>query len=294
MFAAAYSQATGFTRPVIMSRRRVDGSCDSGIGSFVVVNNEGWIITAAHIVREYGILTEAKQKVLQFRDAQAAIQNDNSLLSNQKRKRLRKLGPVDPKGITDFSFWWGADGIGLKDAMVLGDGTGDPILTGDIAVGRLEPFDPASIPNYPQFKDASKPIASGTSLCRLGFPFHGITPTFANGNFTLPPGTFPLVFFPNEGILTRVLVMNPDPANFVAFIETSSPGLMGQSGGPIFDQHGTVWGIQSHTSSLPLGFSPPTPGGKPGEKEHQFLNIGRGAHPATIARLLDAAKAKYG
>ena len=37
----------------------------------------------------------------------------------------------------------------------------------------------------------------------------------------------------------------------------------------IFDKHGTLWGIESHTASLPLGFSPPTPGGKTSEKEHQ-------------------------
>ena len=68
---------------------------------------------------------------------------------------------------------------------------------------------------------------------------------------------------------------------------------MGQSGGPIFDATGTVWGVQSHTSHLPLGFSPGVPGGRPHEKEHQFLNVGRGVHPATIVGVLKKSGIKH-
>ena len=80
----------------------------------------------------------------------------------------------------------------------------------------------------------------------------------------LPAGTFPMVFFPNEGILTRILCGEDGQPRF---IETSNPGLMGQSGGPIFETRGTLWGVQSHTSHLPLGFSPGVPGGRRHEKE---------------------------
>jgi hypothetical protein len=40
------------------------------------------------------------------------------------------------------------------------------------------------------------------------------------------------------------------------FVEMSSPGLRGQSGGPRFDVNGMVWGLQSRTQHLALGFSP--------------------------------------
>ena len=102
-----------------------------------------------------------------------------------------------------------------------------------------------------------------------------------------------MVFFPNEGILTRQLIVDANAPIFMGFLETSSPGLLGQSGGPVFDTQGTVWAIQGHTSPLPLGFSPPVPGGKAGEKEHQFLNVGRGVHPATIVGLLNQANIKH-
>lgn len=257
MFSKAYTLATAFTRPVIISTVRISGACSAAIGSFVVVNDDGWIITAAHIVKEYQNLETAKQTTL--------------------------TNPMDPNGIKDYSFWWCSDGSKLQDIALL--------ESGDLAVGRLVPFDRAQ--KYPTFKDPDKPIAFGTSLCRLGFPFHQIQPTHNGAAFQLPPQTFPMVFFPNDGILTRVLVVDQNPPNFVAFLETSSAGLPGQSGGPIFDREGTVWGIQSHTSSLPLGFTPPVPGGPTGQVEHQFLNVGRGAHPKTVIDLLKQVGIKH-
>ena len=167
MFAAAYSQATAFTRPVIISRRHVDGTCDSSIGSFVIVNDEGWIVTAAHIVNEYMNLEQSKQNYEKYLADRAAIENDKGLLPDQKRKRIRQMGTPDPKAITNFSFWWSGDGVVPKNIVRLG--AGDPVQAGDLAVGRLEPFDPGSVSHYPLFKDHTKPISSGTSLCRLGF-----------------------------------------------------------------------------------------------------------------------------
>jgi hypothetical protein len=155
----------------------------------------------------------------------------------------------------------------------------------DLALLKLNGFDAAQIPRYPVFKDPSKDINPGTSLCRLGFPFNAIKPTYSPAMDRFEFTALQLVFFPNEGILTRIVAVNDDPNAFMGYIETSSAGLRGQSGGPIFDQHGTVWGIQSRTTHLPLGFSPPQPG-DPKSVEHQFLNVGLGTHPATITKVL--------
>jgi hypothetical protein len=56
------------------------------------------------------------------------------------------------------------------------------------------------------------------------------------------------------------------------FIETSTPGLRGQSGGPLFDVDGKVWGIQSRTNHYDLGFAPTVKEGGRSLMEHQFLN----------------------
>ncbi len=49
MFSDAYSLAKTFTGPVIVSNKFLDGTVTSGCGAFVVVNDEGWIITVAHV-----------------------------------------------------------------------------------------------------------------------------------------------------------------------------------------------------------------------------------------------------
>lgn len=279
MFAKAVARAREFTKPVIISSVTAGGQCQAGIGAFIHVNNDGWILTAAHIVQLYRDYDASMRLLQQHELAATAIQADANLDDEEKARRLRALGSLDPGWIRAFSLWWGKDGRQLRDITVLSDA--------DLAIGRLDPFDPADVLGYPQFKDSSKSIDSGTSLCRLGFPFHDVIPSFSNGSFQLPPTTFPIPLFPNEGILTRLILLGKHPQGYdVGFLETSSPGLRGQSGGPIFDSEGTVWAVQSQTRHMPLGFSPPVPGAQNGEVEHQFMNVGWGAHPATIIGFL--------
>lgn len=150
----------------------------------------------------------------------------------------------------------------------------------DLGVGRLDPFDPSLIKNYPVFKDPTKDFDPGTSLCKYGYPFHSITPTWdaQNEKFILPKGALPLPRFPIDGIFTRKveieLVGGPKIPFPTRYIETSTPGLKGQSGGPIVDVQGTIWAIQAKTSHLKLGFD--------AIKPDQYLNVGWGVHPDTI------------
>ena len=144
---------------------------------------------------------------------------------------------------------------------------------------------------YPVFKDPSKGFEVGTSLCKLGFPFHSITPTWnpTTDMFELPPEAVPLPRFPIEGIFTRIVGVPGAGASALNYplllLETSSPGLKGQSGGPIFDAKGSIWAIQCITAHYQLGFSPPVPGGAKDQKEHQFLNVGLGTHVETVLGL---------
>lgn len=283
MFAKAVARARQFTSPVIISSVTAGGQCQAGVGSFIHVNDEGWILTAAHIVQVYNDYSASRVQLQQHEAAIAAINADSSLKDKEKGKRLRALGRPKAEWIRAFSLWWGKDGRQLRDIKVIPEA--------DLAIGRLDPFDPADVAGYPDFKDPSKGIDSGTSLCRLGFPFHDVTPTYVNGAFQLPPQTFPIPLFPNEGILTRLVLAGKHPQGYdLGFLETSNPGLRGQSGGPIFDREGTVWAVQSQTRHLPLGFSPPVPGARNGEVEHQFMNVGWGTHPATVV----GALAQYG
>ena len=92
-------------------------------------------------------------------------------------------------------------------------------------------------------------------LCRLGFPF----PEFSNFQFNAEKnqlewtsnGVARSPRFPIEGMLTRFL---GDQNKKIYGIELSTPGLRGQSGGPLFDEMGRIVGMQSRTKHLHLGF----------------------------------------
>lgn len=79
--------------------------------------------------------------------------------------------------------------------------------------------------------------------------------------------------------------MHPFP---LKYLETSSPGLKGQSGGPTFDVHGNIWAIQSSTNSFPLNFEAnKLMNQKQAEHiQNQYLNVGLGIHSETIIGFL--------
>lgn len=55
MFADACEKAAEYTRPVIISTRSVDGTVNASCGAFIVLNDEGWIMTAGHLFDSYTI-----------------------------------------------------------------------------------------------------------------------------------------------------------------------------------------------------------------------------------------------
>src|SRR5690606_2946450 len=113
--------------------------------------------------------------------------------------------------------------------------------------------------------------------------------------FSLPPESVPIPRFPIDGMFTRevnVELSNGKKHHFpLKYLETSSPGLKGQSGGPIFDSNGHIWAVQSKTSHLPLGFNPTVP--NTNTKEHQFLNVGWGVHAETIINFFHEHKINF-
>ena len=285
MFAKACAIAAGYTRPVVVSSRRVNGDCQSSVGAYVIINREGWFLTAAHL---FGVIEQQSAAVQTYRKYRGDVRSmDHDMASKQlyRKKKIRHFEVPRPESVRDHSTWWGMDGVEVRDVQVA--------AAADLALGRLEPFDPASVSHYPVFKTPGTDYLPGRSLCRLGFPFHEIVPSYdeQKGVFALPKGAVPLPLFPLEGMLTRILIArspalpSKGPADETSlFIETSSPGLRGQSGGPIFDSGGVVWGLQSHTRHYPLGFAPHVPGR--GHVEEQFLNVGVGVHAQPILQLL--------
>jgi hypothetical protein len=291
MFRKAIETARHFTFPVVLSRMSMAGTLEASIGSFVVINSDGWIVTAAHIFDGLDAMIAGARAVTAYRAKEVAIHADPNISDEDRIDALRAhaLGGPAFETTEHCSAWWGADSLSITDVHTLSDM--------DLGVGRLVGFDASSVAAYPVFKDPAKPIPQGASLVKLGYPFNSITPMRdpGSGVFSFPVGAFPLPSFPMEGMLTREIqgkTTAPLPYPTL-WLETSSPGLRGQSGGPTIDEQGTIWAIQSKTLSLPLNFAPQVPGGKEGETEHQFLNVGRGVHCATILGFLDSIGLKY-
>ena len=286
MYQDAIKLAQKFTLPLVVSARREDGMTGSAIGTFIVINNEGWILTACHLVKHIRSLAEEQKLYRDHRAKVAKIKNDRSLNGATRKKKLRSLGKPFKNPVTSFSSWWGRDGWTIKSFEVN--------ELADLAIGQIEGFDRESITSYPTFKNPEIDFSAGKNLCKLGFPFHRITPNYdeIKNVFELPPGALPIPLFPIEGIFTRTIIERGNSSSASAkFIETSSPGLRGQSGGPTFDEDGRIWAMQVQTRHYSLGFSPDAPDGK--NKEHQFLNVGIGTHSETIIDFLSSFEIQF-
>jgi hypothetical protein len=279
VFREANAIARQFTRPIVISRKSIGGECTAAIGAYTLLNQEGYFLTAFHIVKQWQQTLDDLNTTRKIKADITTIQNDANLSGDEKRRRLKKQDKAHNGMIEDASLWLGVDGLvteffGGFEAI-------------DLGIGKLQNFASATGTTFPILKDPKKDYEPGVSLCRLGYPFFSVTPIFdqVSGNFQLP--SVP-PFFSSEGIFCRTIEIVPhasqSPFPFpMQWIETSSPGLRGQSGGPIFDKNGTVWGIQSNTFCYPLGFEPEI---RQGQKIHQFLSVGRGVHMSTVVSAL--------
>ncbi len=289
MFSTAYSEATKYTRPIISLIRTDDGKVAAGIGSYIVLNQDGWILTAAHILalaHKAQIDTVSRQNYAQAVDR---IESDRNLSHKVKKRMVREL-PRDDKWITHFSFVFAGSA-----AQISGQANVDPAA--DITIARLDTLAGLNVSGFPKFPRAGEVTVPGSSLCTLGFPFQPLAATFdSNANRFDLPAQQNIAFFPSEGIHTRNVNIEDQtstPHRIVPFIETSSPGLKGQSGGPIVDVHGTVRALQSRTSAYSLDVAPTIKENGKEVKEHQFIQVGMGCAAEHICQFLQTHQVAF-
>lgn len=262
MFVDAIRTASSFTFPLIISNKYQDGTISSHLGSFVLLNEEGWILTAAHII------AETKKHLDHLQEYRNYLHGDGVV--------------INPKWILHHSLWFGSDQHRISAFHLLPEN--------DLAIGQIQNFRPSAQQIYPKIIDPAA-VVTGRSLCKLGFPFYEIQAAFSGDTFQYSPDIFPIPHFPLDGMLTRELSGGSAPWGEVKWLETSTPGLRGQSGGPLFDQHAQLWGIQSMTRHLPLGFSPSVSQGS--STVDQFIHLGWSVHPEVICTFLDRYKVNY-
>lgn len=287
MFSIAYEIASKFTHPVIVSIRFFDKTVEGGLGSFIILNDEGWIVTAAHILDPAFRQKQHAKYISAYNDQVEAIKENDKLKAHLKERQLKKL-KSNNKWITNCSFWWGNDMFKINNFEILREN--------DLAIGKIENYDKRFQNVYPKLKKPEN-LKNGTSLCKLGFPFHSVKTDFdeTSNSFKLAPGVLPVPRFPIDGIYTREVFAgkSKDGKFNIKFIETSTPGLKGQSGGPTFDVLGNIWAIQSQTINLDLGFAPKIKREKKEVVENQFINLGFGIHVATLIDFLTDKGVKF-
>ena len=251
MFTDAVKKVSRFTRPIMfISRSYKSEQVIPGAATMFFVNDKGTALTTRHVAEEILQAEKINQRYGEFRQAQ--MQTAGS--PKDHKAGLRKLEK-------DFGYRNGTR-VNLKVRFL---GAVTPIRKFtihlhpeyDLAILQFEDFESLNyVPDDIALLEDESYLSPGRSLCRLGYPF----PEFSN--FTYDKATDQIHWtdqdpiipsFPIDGIMTRRL---GDANGRVYGIEMSTPGLRGQSGGPLFDTEGRICGLQFATHHLPLGFDP--------------------------------------
>ena len=251
MFQVACRALLPAVSPIVIVSRTHQGKIECSVGAGMFINRDGWFVTAGHILGQIVSLEKA--------------------LRIGKTKRRRK-GSV----VTHYLFTFGsANGTGIEAHV-------KPSV--DIGIARLDGVTPPPGFVFPKFR--VRDIEPGELLCRAGFPFveDRKPPWTPKNGFDLSK-VFPLPIFVNEALVSRFANIEVKGRIEGTWIETSTPGLRGQSGGPLFDHEGNVCGIQVNTHHYPLGFK--------GKGRNQVLHVGRAVHSKTVRELLDKKNIPY-
>ena len=287
MFSKAYNLAKLFTHPLVVAMRYHNKTIESGLGAFVVLNDDGWLMTAAHNFGSAFAFGQHQQELAHYSQKVESL-NANTQVKEHQRKILAQAIKPNPKWITDFAIMLAGQRIDILEHYFY--------QQNDIAFIRVDKSFTKGQTVFPKIINPSI-IAPGTSLCKFGFPFIEVKASFnTNTNqFDLPGNLLPVPFFPIEGIYTRNVFMGKtnDGAMDILFLETSSPGLKGQSGGPICDTEGNIYAIQSQNITIPLGFTGTIEINNKKVEENQFFNAGIGVHPQVLVDLLVKHNIKF-
>ena len=216
MFVKAIENISRFTRPICFIERLNNDDLIPGTATIFFVNNEGVALTCKHVVNTLINYNKIQsQKAEHIEIKNVAVNFPNCYEKINSIQYI--LHPIYDLAIIKF------DGIGK-----LYDG-------------------------HCTFLKDDYDIKQGKSLCRLGFAF----PEFnnykidSNNNLTFTnQGNANTPLFPTDGIITRLVKDEKQ----IYGIELSTAGFKGQSGAPLFDTNGKIYGLQSLTKHFHIGF----------------------------------------
>lgn len=265
MFKQAIKTNLNYTRPLLIGERfSKSEEIIPGIATFIILNDEGYVLTCKHVAQK---IEEAE--ILNAKPKETKKDNSNKIV------QIRNI-------------FMNCFEDGVLDSIIYH-------ATLDLALVKFREFKKVNTSVFPVF--STKEIEPGEAICKLGFPWPAYNcfkynketdeiEIDLNGSFDTPA-------FPLDGMITRLIVKENE---LIAF-ESSSPGLKGQSGGPVFDKDGNILGIQSLTTHLDLMFDIDYKI-KKNTREYkalakQFINLGIAISSNQIIKFLEENKIKF-
>ena len=291
MFADAIEKVGGFTRPIkFISRLYKDNIISPGCATMFFVNDEGWALTCKHVANEIIGADKINNRFAQFKTSVIEIQDSPKV--KVLTRSLEQKYQLGPKKIAQMKVQFPDCIDGFKEIDI------NVHPEYDLALLHFKGYNRILYHGHAVFAKDASAIRPGDTLVRLGFPFpefNDFTYDQERDDITWCQGRSSTPRFPIDGMYTRG-VANKDGK--LVGIELSTPGLRGQSGGPLFDQNGVIYGMQSLTKHLHLGFDMinehMTINGRPQVINNQpFLHVGHCVHLNVIKAFLDSHKVKY-
>ena len=285
MFESAIDNVLQFTRPLHTISRTYGGLILPGSSTFFFVNNNGIAITCKHVLDLIPAADNINQTYLQFKAERERIPKDGKYKRNLQGLEIKYKYNADSTIQLKNNF------LNCFDTIKEITCHAHPTL--DLAIMEFKGFNKIYYTSHARFIKDNNKIKQGKSLCRIGFPF----PEF--NNFKHNPDTDDIEWtntgnpnspsFPIDGIVTRFVGSNQ---NEITGIEMSTPGLKGQSGGPLFDTAGNIYGMQFATNHLHLGFDMKdieiiNNGKKSKVSNYPFLHVGICVHADKIKEFLN-------
>ncbi len=284
MFVSAIEKISNFTRPIHSISRTYGGMVIPGSATIFFVNNHGVAITCKHVASMIPGAETINANWLKFKSERDKLPKDGKYHKNLSGLEIKYKYAKETTVQLKNNFLNCFDKLEQITTHV------HPTL--DLAIIEFKGFNKILYNSHATFVKDSSTIKQGQYLCRIGFPF----PEFSN--FMHNPATDDIEWtntgnpnsptFPIDGIITR---FTADAVEGVSGIEMSTPGLRGQSGGPLFDKDGKIYGMQFATSHLHLGFDVQDKeimnnGKKTKVSNYPFLHVGICVHVDKIKAFL--------